>query len=471
MVCYGVLLFLARRETVEEGTAACLKPFYRIAMYLYQKIYRFFPKLFSSPQVEKDLLQLYPGEPGEALKTSFYVKKMSVCLAVILVGTWIGAAGRFSAESGILLGEDGVILRNGYREGKLEISLAADYGQREMDFRVEVAPLLLSGEEAEALVEEFAAWLPGAILGKNKDLENVTFDLILEERYEDYPVSVSWESDNPGILSNEGQVFPVEEAEQIVLTAYMSYGSCRRTEEFRVTVATPQLPEEERLYQEMEEMLYKSQEESAGQEQWKLPAEWKGEGIRWKQIVDDNSLHLWAAAMAAAVLIFFFLDRDLHDRLEKRKKSLRREYPGIVHKLVLFVGAGMTVRGALQKMAGDYEAKCRDGGRKSPAYEEVLYTCRELHSGISEGVCYEHLGRRTGLQEYIRLSALLAQNLKRGNSTLLERLRDEADKSAEERLQQSKKLGEEAGTKLLIPMVLMLAVVMAIIMIPAMSNM
>jgi hypothetical protein len=100
----------------------------------------------------------------------------------------------------------------------------------------------------------------------------------------------------------------------------------------------------------------------------------------------------------------------------------------------------------------------------------MVYTCRELRSGISEGLSYEHFGKRTGLQEYIRLSALLTQNLKRGNSMLLERLREEADKSAEERLQ-SKKLGEEAGTKLLVPMVLMLAVVMAIIMVPAFSNM
>lgn len=131
----------------------------------------------------------------------------------------------------------------------------------------------------------------------------------------------------------------------------------------------------------------------------------------------------------------------------------------------------MTIRGTFQKLAGDYEAKCREGGKSSPAYEEILYTCRELHSGVSEGLAYEHFGRRTGLQEYIRLSTLLAQNLKRGNSTLLDRLREEAEKSAEERLQQSKKLGEEAGTKLLVPMVLMLAVVMVVIMIPAMSSM
>ena len=106
-----------------------------------------------------------------------------------------------------------------------------------------------------------------------------------------------------------------------------------------------------------------------------------------------------------------------------------------------------------------------------PAYEEMLYTRRELRSGISEGLAYEHLGKRTGLQEYIRLAALLAQNLKRGSSTLLERLREEAEKSAQERLQESRKMGEESGTKLLMPMVLMLAVVMAIIMIPAFSNM
>ena len=75
------------------------------------------------------------------------------------------------------------------------------------------------------------------------------------------------------------------------------------------------------------------------------------------------------------------------------------------------------------------------------------------------------------MQEYIRLCTLLTQNLKRGNSSLLERLREEADKISEERLQRSRKLGEEAGTKLLVPMVMMLAVVMVMIMIPAFAAM
>lgn len=471
VVCFAILLCLAGKEDAGPQTASLLKPFYKIAMYLYKRISSCAPRLFSSPQVEKDLRQLYPGEPGEYLKTDYYVKKAAVCLAVIFAGALVGAAARFSAESGRILNDDGAIVRGSHEEGNREISLALGHGEEQMDFKIEVEPLMLSGREADALVDDFLEKLPQFIAGKNKSLERVTSDLALEEMYEGFPVSVVWESDNPGLLSNEGQVFSVEREEEITLTASVSYGEVERVQKLTVLLVPPELSEEEAAYRELEEMLTESQGESVRQAQWKLPEEWRGESIVWRQIVDDKSLLLWGAAVAAAVMVFFFLDRDLHGQLEKRQKIMHREYSEIVHKLVLYVGAGMTIRGAFQKLAGDYEAKCRGGGRRSPAYEEILYTCRELRSGVSEGLSYEHFGRRTGLQEYIRLSALLAQNLKRGNSTLLERLRDEADKSAEERLQQSKRLGEEAGTKLLVPMVLMLAVVMAIIMIPAMSNM
>ena len=313
--------------------------------------------------------------------------------------------------------------------------------------------------------------LPEYILGKNDNLENVAWDLVLKEQYGEFPITVRWESSRPGILNDRGQVFPVEAAEAVTLSVSFAYGGLERKEKLEVTLVPPELTQEERLYRGLEELLQQSQNESLSQDEWILPSEWQGEDISWRQAVEDDSLLLWAAAMVTGVLVFLFLDKDLHEQLEKRKKSLRRDYSQIVHKLALFVGAGMTVRGAFQKTAGDYEIKCQSGGKRSPAYEEMVYTCRELRSGISEGLSYEHFGKRTGLQEYIRLSALLTQNLKRGNSMLLERLREEADKSAEERLQQSKKLGEEAGTKLLVPMVLMLAVVMAIIMVPAFSNM
>lgn len=466
-----ILWSLARKEEAPQTASSFLKPFYRMAMYLYKRGCRRVPKLFSSIRVEKDLTQLHPGESRECLKTEYYVRKSAICLAVLLTGTLFGAAARLSMESEAVLSEEGAIARGSYLDGEKVVSVVTEYGQQKMDFEIEVEPKQLSEEETEKLFADLWEELPEYILGKNDDLENVTSDLALKERYGEYPITVRWESSRPGILNEGGQVFPVETAEAVTLSVSFTYGGLERKEKLEVTLVPPALTQEELLYTKLEELLQQSQSESLSQDEWILPSEWQGEDISWRQTVEDNSLLLWAASMATGVLVFLFLDKDLHEQVEKRKKSLRSDYSQIVHKLALFVGAGMTVRGAFQKTTGDYEMKCQSGGKKSPAYEEMVYTCRELRSGISEGLSYEHFGKRTGLQEYIRLSALLTQNLKRGNSMLLERLREEADKSAEERLQQCKKLGEEAGTKLLVPMVLMLAVVMAIIMVPAFSNM
>ena len=65
------------------------------------------------------------------------------------------------------------------------------------------------------------------------------------------------------------------------------------------------------------------------------------------------------------------------------------------------------------------------------------------------------------------LAALLEQNRKNGSRNLRERLRLEMAEAFEERKHQARRLGEEAGTKLLVPLFLLLAVVMVMIAVPA----
>ena len=94
-----------------------------------------------------------------------------------------------------------------------------------------------------------------------------------------------------------------------------------------------------------------------------------------------------------------------------------------------------------------------------------------MRSGLSEAEAYAQFGKRIGLQEYIRLTTLMTQNLKKGSASLLERLRDEADRSLSEQMQRGRQLGEEASTKLLLPMVMMLGVVMVMVIMPAFGSM
>ena len=65
----------------------------------------------------------------------------------------------------------------------------------------------------------------------------------------------------------------------------------------------------------------------------------------------------------------------------------------------------------------------------------------------------------------------MTQNLKKGSASLLPRLHEEAERALMQRIQAGRKLGEEASTKLLIPMVMMLGVVMVMVMLPAFTAM
>ena len=61
----------------------------------------------------------------------------------------------------------------------------------------------------------------------------------------------------------------------------------------------------------------------------------------------------------------------------------------------------------------------------------------------------------------------MSQNLRKGMKGLTQMLKLESIQAFEERKARAKKLGEEAGTKLLFPMFLMLAVVLIIVIVPA----
>ena len=143
------------------------------------------------------------------------------------------------------------------------------------------------------------------------------------------------------------------------------------------------------------------------------------------------------------------------------------DYPQIVSKLVLYLGAGVSMRGAFAKIAEAYRSGAMRGGEERYAYEEIVLMCHELDSGISEAAAYTHFGLRCRSRRYTKLCSLLTQNLRRGNDALLAALQEEAQEAGEYRRLLAKQMGEEAGTKLLAPMMIMLTVTLVMIMVPA----
>ena len=80
---------------------------------------------------------------------------------------------------------------------------------------------------------------------------------------------------------------------------------------------------------------------------------------------------------------------------------------------------------------------------------------------------YEHFGRRCRIPSYNKLATLLSQNIRKGAANLPLLLREESKDAFEERKHLARSMGEKAGTKLLVPMMMLLGITLVIIMVPA----
>lgn len=140
---------------------------------------------------------------------------------------------------------------------------------------------------------------------------------------------------------------------------------------------------------------------------------------------------------------------------------MMRDYPDVLHQFTLLIGAGMTVKAAWGMIVNNQKSSERF------VFEEMRVTYNEMKSGIPEQECYERFGNRCCLPAYLKFAAMLSQNLKKGTKGIDTLLRTEAAIAFEERKRNAKQQGEEAGTKLLMPMFLMLGIVLLMVVVPA----
>ena len=163
--------------------------------------------------------------------------------------------------------------------------------------------------------------------------------------------------------------------------------------------------------------------------------------------------------------------RQAQRKKEKdRKTRFLREYPNVISKLTMLLSTGITAKNAWTRIVQNYEEQKETLG-ENQVYEEMKITLREMQSGVSEAEAYERFGQRCEVANYRKLGTMLSQNLRKGSSGILDILRMEAIQSFENRKSMARRQGEEVGTKLLLPMIGMLGVVLVMVLVPAFLTM
>lgn len=448
-----------------------------MANYVYEMLLK--AKVFRQKDARENLLILHPEtggkeEKGENYLHQFYINKIGFFLLVIFAGNIIAVCLWSAGKMGSVLTEGKYISRNTYGMGSKEICLQVERSGSRKKTGQEIVITIEEQSYEEVLIRQMAkeipSLLPDIIRGMNESVEEVRSNLNLVHEIEGYPFQISWESDNYACIYPDGTVMNeeiVKEGEIVNLTAVITYGDYREEHIFPVCVFPPRYSEEELWKKKLYEMLINQEEKNRCEERIELPESMGGEQLVWSEKTEDSSGYIFLLMCISAGAVYLLQERKLKEKIDERNRQMILDYPQLISKLVLYLGAGMTIRNAFQKIASHYNKERQKGSSYHYVYEEMLLTCHELESGISEASAYEHFGKRCRLQQYTKLSNILVQNLRKGSNGILNALRQETKNAFEERRNRARKMGEEAGTKLLVPMMLMLGIVMVLIMIPA----
>ncbi|CDD48977.1 putative uncharacterized protein [Firmicutes bacterium CAG:534] len=422
-------------------------------------------------EIKNILLRLRPYENKEQMFLLYQKKKKRWMIGLIVVGivSALYVHGGSQKEKRLLDGN--LLVRNVWDAGNYQVDLNVKTKEWDHSFSYLVKEKAYTREEAEQLYRKFAGELPSLICGGNQTLQEVTEDLKLANAYKDYPFMVSWSSTDQDRVSSRGKVNRKgleDEGQWVTLHALVREVDTGLEQELtlKVFLAPEKLSEEELFFRRVEESVISMDKVSAQKEIVTLPVSVEGKELTWKETKQDHSIFILLLFGAASLFVGRAMDHDLQKADRKRLKELQKEYPEFAGRLRLYLCAGMTARNAFGRVAQDYAE--RTGKKKRLFLEsEMKIACNQLSNGLPEAQVYQEWGARCGEMRYRRLGFLLSVQLKQGNDRLLQLLEQEADVAREDQRNQARKEGEEAGTKLLFPMILILIMVMLLVLLPA----
>lgn len=416
------------------------------------------------------LLRRFQKMRGNRKITAFAVGRLADVLLVVFVGAG-GSLLLQAAVMGTTLLIDGYgISRPADGEGEVSRELQVQIGENGQTEQMEivVSERRYTQEEKTQFLEQALSEIEPAILGENASADEVRGRIFLPDKLADGKVDVVWSQEPAGLLDADGYLSEdlPESGEVLQLRAVLSCDGLERIYECALCVYPPDYSEEEQLRRALADEVEKADELSAEKSVLTLPREMNGQKLVWQEPKVSVTGACLMLTCAAAVFVWIGKDQEIQKKEELRRRQMTMDYPDLLLKLSMLLSAGLTMQNAFFKIALEY--RDREDQEVRFAYEEMLKACYEMRSGVSETRAYENFGKRCGGNGYIKLGSMLSSNLQKGAEGLAGLLQEEAQRSMEERRQTAKKLGEEAGTKLLMPMVLMLVVVLVILLVPAM---
>lgn len=351
--------------------------------------------------------------------------------------------------------------------------LEAQAGDEKADISLTIAPQRYSREELAEMSGRMWDELEKRIAGKNASLDYVTEDLYFPQRVEGYPFFLQWYAEYGKPVHSDGRLdgeIPPQGAISEIRVQIRADGSDYE-EEQRFSVHVFPSQETDAFWRRLEDRMKEVEQESREEGTYRLPGQFEDRELMFYTKREDCSGVLFILSIAGAAAVVLGEKREKEKRERERVSKMMSEYPEMVYRMAMLTGAGMSISGALRKIAGEYAVGKKEKRESEKIlFAELVVTCREMEAGVPEAAAYQNMSIRCGLPCVAKFTTLLHRYTRSGAAGLKQALYEETEAALRERKECAKRMGEEAGTKLLLPMTMMLIVVMAMIMMPAFTS-
>lgn len=393
-----------------------------------------------------------------------FTTKEKYIMGLVLLGTIIGMIVLLILDNQPLSGS---LYRNIYGGGSKEEFLrvvidSEEYKGEYFDIEISVSEEAYTAEELDQAFLEGIEELDPLILGENESLDKVYYDLELVSEIPETGIKVEWSWMPYEVLNIYGEIQEdyVGDGVVVELTSTLSYEE-EEVEYIRFIFVLPKEKTEiENLLEEIVSIVEETDAETRTEDQLTLPEEVSGTVLSWYASPSYRGMGILVFGIGIIVYLIWRKEEDKRKQKKIRKEQLLLDYPQLIHTFSLYIGAGMTVKNAWKRMV-------QENDETRYVFLEMKQTYMEMLNGFSETEAYESFGRRCNIRCYQRLGLLLSQNVRKGTKGLIAILEREAIEASEERRNRIKQEGEKAGTKLLMPMFLMLVMVLTIVIVPA----
>lgn len=365
--------------------------------------------------------------------------------------------------------DKGILKRNpwGQRDAVYEF-YAEGLEEGAVDLTVTVPSRRLSPEEFHERMPEISEILLSGILGSNVSLDQIRTDLELPEELPGYGIQVAWESERPELLSSMGLLnqeglwgVDPSRGETFSLMAELSCGEEKELVTVPITVLPEEMTQGERLAERIDGLALEDMEN----ETVRLMEEFEGVPITYRRKGRFQNAVLLVLGGVLAACLWMKEKNDEQLQKKRREESLTAAYPDLVSGFLVLTGAGYSIRQAWKKTVQD--RKQSETLPFSEVYQEMQVTLNQMETGTPEAFAYVWFGKRCGLRCYTRFSGILESSLRTGGSSLRSLLEPEMEEAFKIQADLARRKGEEASTKLLLPMFGMLGIVMVMVTAPA----